>query len=397
VRFDDLRRRWDKTWPVLLILIPGLLGTGRAGDDETGWSRAPDLFAYAPVVLAALGASVLRRHPAVTFACCATAVVAYLAVGYPVGPMLIALPLAAAGVAVAWPLRRTLSWNSALALAVYVAGGLRYVDELGASRGRPALDWLATAFTLVAVPTAIGAAVRIRRESEVSVRAAQARHAVSEERLRMAQELHDSVGHGLAVIAMQAGVALHVLARNPEKARESLEAIQAASRESLHGMRFQLDVLRSADGDGALRGPAPGLAEADVLLHRIRAGGLEIVADLQAGELPPEVDFAAYRILQESLTNVLRHAGRTLARVRAVRDGDHLVLEVTDDGPAAGAGVGRAAGGRPGSGIAGMRARAEALGGEFEAGPRPAGGFAVRARLPLAGGSAPADLSGSAA
>src|SRR6266536_1869704 len=158
--------------------------------------------------------------------------------------MLIAVPVAAAGVAVAWPLRRVLVWNGGLGLAVYVAGGIRFGTELAASHGMPFLAWLATSFTAVAVPTAIGVAVRVRRESEAGLRAAQALRAVAEERLRMAQELHDSVGHGLAVIAMQAGVALHVLERNPGKARESLEAIQAASRESLHGMRVQLDVLR---------------------------------------------------------------------------------------------------------------------------------------------------------
>jgi signal transduction histidine kinase len=186
-----------------------------------------------------------------------------------------------------------------------------------------------------------------------------------------------------------------VLARNPDKARESLEAIQAASRESLHGMRVQLDVLRSPEGEDAPRRPAPGLADADVLLGRIRAGGLEIAADLQAGDLPPEVDVTAYRILQESLTNVLRHAGVTLARVRVTREGDDLVVEVRDNGPASGADAGQGSDGRSGSGIAGMRARAEALGGEFEAGPRPEGGFVVRARLPLAGRADPAGVPGS--
>lgn len=391
----DLKRRWDNVWSVLLILIPGLLGTGRAGEDERGWSREPDLFAYALVVFAALSAAVLRRRPGVTFACCAAAVVTYLAVGYPVGPILIAVPVAAAEVAVAWPLRRALVWNGGLGLAVHVAGGIRFGPELAASQGMPFLAWLTVSFTLVAVPTAIGAAVRIRRESEAGLRTAQAHRAVSEERLRMAQELHDSVGHGLAVIAMQAGVALHVLARNPDKARESLEAIQAASRESLHGMRVQLDLLRGPEGEGAPRRPAPGLADADVLLHRIRTGGLEIAADIQAEDLPPAVDLAAYRILQESLTNVLRHAGVTLARVRVTREGADLVLEVTDNGPASSADPRQGADGRTGSGIAGMRARAEALGGEFEAGPRPEGGFVVRARLPLPDRSSAADVPGS--
>ncbi|GAB3152068.1 sensor histidine kinase [Micromonospora sonneratiae] len=387
MRSDDLKRHWGNTWPVLLIMIPGLVGTGSAGADEVGWSREPDLFAYSLVVSAALSAAVLWRFPLVTFACCAGAVVTYLAVGYPVGPILIAVPVAAAGVAAAWPLRRALTWTGGLGVAVYLAGGIRF-------GGKPDLDWLATSFTLVAVFTAIGAAVRIRRESEASVRVAQARQAVSEERLRMAQELHDSVGHGLAVIAMQAGVALHVLERSPDRVRESLEAIQAASRESLHGLRAQLGVLRGPEGGDAPREPAPGLADAERLLRRIRGGGLVVAADLRAGDLPPEVDVAAYRIMQESLTNVLRHAGATRARVRASRDAGDLVLEVTDDGRAGGTGTGQGDDSRPGSGIAGMRARAEALGGRLDAGPRPRGGFAVRARLPLTDRSGAADVPG---
>ncbi|WP_326558125.1 sensor histidine kinase [Micromonospora sp. NBC_01796] len=397
-RAGALRRYWEDTWPVALILIPGLLGTPGAGEGELGWSREPDLVAYALVVCAALTAGVLRRQPGVTFAGCGVAVVTYLAVGYPVGPILIAVPVAAGGVAVAWPLRRALLGNVGLGLAVQVAGAVRFgTDGPAAGDGMLLLEWLALAFAAVAVPTAIGAAVRIRRESEARVRTAQARHAVSEERLRMAQELHDSVGHGLAVIAMQAGVALHVLARNPDKVRESLEAIQATSRESLREMRVQLDVLRTPANNDAPRRPAPGLAEAGVLLDRIRAGGLGITAEFRAGDLPPEVDLVAYRILQESLTNVLRHAGTTVARVRAARVGDDLTLEVSDDGPAGGASTHRDAGGRIGSGIAGMRARAEALGGELEAGPAPGRGFVVRARLPLTGRPNPPDVSGSAA
>jgi signal transduction histidine kinase len=163
-----------------------------------------------------------------------------------------------------------------------------------------------------------------------------------------------------------------------------LEAIQAASRESLREMRVQLDVWRDPDGDDAPRRPAPGLAEADLLISRIRAGGLEISAELAAPDLPPEVDIAAYRILRESLTNVLRHADATAARVRVRRVGADLVLEVADNGSAAGADAGRGTGGRTGSGIAGMRARAEALGGHLDAGPGPERGFVVRARLPLA-------------
>lgn len=404
MRSFDLRRFWSTAWPVLLIMIPGLLGTRSAGADERDWSRPPDLYAEALVVLAALSASVVRRRPAVTSACCTAAVATYLAVGYPVGPILIAVPVAAAAVAVGRPLRWTLVWNCCSFLTVCAAGSVRFGITPAADDGSRWLSWLATSFMLAALPTAIGIAVRIRQESQESLRAAHARQAVSQERLRMAHELHDSVGHGLAVIAMQAGVALHVLERKPGDAREPLEAIAATSRAALHEMRAQLDLLRGADGDrvsggaagdGAPLRPAPSLAEADVLLSRIRAGGLQITAEFKPGDLPPEIDLAAYRILQESLTNVLQHAGVTRARVRIVREGDQLVLEIVDDGPAAGAAVEPAADGRAGTGIAGMRARAAALGGELDAGHRTERGFAVRARLPLAGRTGPASVTGS--
>lgn len=377
-------RVWRTGWPALLVAAAGLAGTGDSGDGEIGWTRTPDPAAYVLVVAAAVAALALRRLPAVTVAGCGAAVVAYLAAGYPVGPILIAVPVAAAGVAVAWPAGRSVPANVALGLSVYVAGAMRFGLPYHADAG----SWPLLVLLAVALPAAIGVSVRTRRNALAEVHQANARRVVADERMRMAHELHDSVGHGLAVIAMQAGVALHVLDRDPGKARESLEAIRAASRDSLDGMRAELDLLRDEgdsdrDGDrGGDRGrdgprrPAAGLAEAPVLVQRIRSGGLAVVADVWAGELPPEVDLAAYRILQEALTNVLRHAAAATARVRVARDGDDLIVEVLDDGRAPATGA-------TGSGIAGMRTRAARLGGTLSAGPRPGGGFAVTARLPL--------------
>jgi signal transduction histidine kinase len=197
----------------------------------------------------------------------------------------------------------------------------------------------------------------------------------------MAQELHDNVGHELAVIAMQAGVALHVLDRDPVRAREALEAIRATSRSSLDGLRAELDVLRTPRSESAPRRPTAGLADVDVLVGRIRAGGVDVEASIDdGGDLPPEIDAAAYRILQESLTNVLRHSGSRLAQVRIRREGSHLLVRVLDDGPV------RADANLPpgaGTGIPGMRARVEDLGGTFEAGPHPGGGFEITALLPV--------------
>jgi signal transduction histidine kinase len=180
---------------------------------------------------------------------------------------------------------------------------------------------------------------------------------------------------------MQAGVALHVLYRDPVRAREALEAIRATSRSALDGLRAELDLLRTPQGESAPRRPAAGLADVDVLVERIRAGGVEVETRIDdGGGLPREIDVAVYRILQESLTNVLRHSGGRVARVRVHRENGHLVVRVVDDGP------GRADSTLPpgaGAGIPGMRSRTEELGGTFDAGPRPSGGFAVTARLPV--------------
>jgi signal transduction histidine kinase len=229
---------------------------------------------------------------------------------------------------------------------------------------------------ILAAAFATGSAARVRTESWRGVRAEQARRAASEEQLRMAQELHDVVGHGLAVIAMQAGVALHVLDRDPDKARESLEAIRTMSRESLDGLRTELAQLRA--GGDAERRPLPGVDDLALLVQRVREGGVDVRLEVTGpvAELPTEVGAAAYRIVQESLTNVLRHAGADAATVVVRASEARLEVEVTDRGH----------GGTPaadGSGIRGMRERATALGGTLDAGPASGGGFRVRAVLPL--------------
>jgi signal transduction histidine kinase len=194
----------------------------------------------------------------------------------------------------------------------------------------------------------------------------------------MAQDLHDGVGHGLAVIAMQAGVALHVLDEDPVAARRSLEAIRETSRESLDALREELVRLSPVSGEAAPRTPRNGLADLETLADRVRAGGVHVVLDGSAGPVPAAVDAVAYAVVQEALTNVLRHADATTAQVQLRRDGDRLEISVTDDGREA-----SDHGGGAGLGIPGMRSRVEALGGTLEAGPRPGNGFAVRAVLPI--------------
>jgi signal transduction histidine kinase len=210
----------------------------------------------------------------------------------------------------------------------------------------------------------------------------QARAAVSDERGRIARELHDVVAHNVSVIVMQAGAERLARPDAPAPTRETLESIERAGREALVEMHRLLGVLRAPDQDEVALAPQPGLSRLDRLAAQVRSAGLpvEIQVEGDPTALPPGVDISAYRIVQEALTNALRHAGPARARVR-VRYGLHeLELEVVDDG--GGAAVVNGAG----HGLAGMRERVAIYGGDLTAGSRPEGGFRVQARLPLPGG-----------
>jgi signal transduction histidine kinase len=229
---------------------------------------------------------------------------------------------------------------------------------------------------------------RLRRERTVETRAARAldaRRRASEERLRMARDLHDVIGHNISLINVQAGVGLDLMDTHPEQARAALAAIKAVSKDALDELRTMLGALRQGDED-APRAPAPGLDRVDELVDLTRAAGIPVTVQTvgEARPLPAAVDLAAYRIVQESLTNVARHAGQATATVRLTHGPDRLDVEIRDDGHAP-ATNGSFPG--SGSGIAGMRQRADALGGRLEAGPRPGGGFVVTAHLPLGGPS----------
>ncbi|MFI9212928.1 sensor histidine kinase [Streptomyces sp. NPDC053253] len=237
----------------------------------------------------------------------------------------------------------------------------------------------------------LGRSVRERRSHAAELRARTAAEAVTAERLRIARELHDVIAHSIGVIAIQAGVGRRVIDTQPAEARNALATIETTSRETLAGLRRTLGALRASakdtDGQGpgatpAPRDPAPGLADLDRLVASTADAGVRVEVR-QLGDpgrsLPPEVDLAAYRIVQESLTNVVRHASTPACRVTVDRSEDTLLVEITDDGPARPSGPPAGAG----YGIVGMRERAALLGGRFSAGPRPGGGFHVTAALPL--------------
>src|SRR5690606_14915114 len=336
------------------------------------------------VVAACLPIVVWRWRPLWALVGTGAAVAAYLALGYAYGPVMFPLIVAVYGYAARAALRRTVVATTILvgaavaALAAEVAVGDRGAVEF--------LTGIAWTVAWLIIPAAVGVVVKVRQDAAAQVRAEQARRGISEERLGLAQEVHDVVGHSLAVIAMQAGVALRALEQDPGQAREVVESIRTTSTEALASLRAELDTLRQASPEpDAPRRPRTGVADLPALVDRFRHSGLPV--DLEAGtgvsDLPADVDHAAYRVVQEALTNVLRHAGpAAVARTRIVREPDAVRVEVTNTG--ATTGVTPVAEGA-GHGIAGMRERARALGGTLEAGPRPSGGFVVRARLPLAG------------
>jgi signal transduction histidine kinase len=354
----------SRTWWVLPVAV--LVGGGTAGANGAG---SGDLVVPA-VVLAALATLtlLLDRWPVAAIGGNAVLVAAYFALDYSDGPIYLTVPLATFVVANQRSPREWWAW-SAGAVSL-VAAGQAVRTARGGEAWHESLWQMLGEAAFTAAAGAIGTTLRTRREA----RDDRVQRAATEERLRMAQDLHDGVGHGLAVIAMQAGVALHVLDQEPAKARRSLEAIRDQSREALDELRSELARM---SGQPAPRRPASGVDELAALVDRVRAGGLAVDLAVETGELPESVDRASYVVVQESLTNVLRHARATRATVALARQGDRLVVTVADDGHG-----GATAGQDEGMGIPGMRLRVEALGGTLEAGPT-AEGFRVRAVLPV--------------
>ncbi|OKK22237.1 hypothetical protein AMK16_03440 [Streptomyces sp. CB00455] len=223
-----------------------------------------------------------------------------------------------------------------------------------------------------------------RREHAGKLRAQEVSEAVTAERLRIARELHDMVAHSVGVIAIQAGVGSRVIETQPAEARTALRAIEATSRETLSGLRRTLVALRRSEpGEGRVQpppGPAPGLADLDGLVATTAAAGVRVDVRTEGRErrLPPDIDLSAYRIVQEALTNVVRHAATGHCRVTIGYGVGELTVEIADEGRGTPAGPGDT-----GFGITGMRERVGLLHGRLSAGPRPGGGFLVEAVLPL--------------
>ena len=342
-----------------------------------------DLLAY--LLLAAGPVALLwrRRSPAGVLAVVMAACVVYFALGYPYGPAWLAL-IVALWTAVTGGARRA-AWVTAFV-------GLAAYFTLAAVVGRvgPATPATVAAHTssllLVLAVAEVAMAGRQRRLDAERTRAEEARRRAGEERMRIARELHDVLAHNISLINVQAGVALHLMDEQPGQSRSALQAIKQASNDALGELRSVLDVLRQGD-EAPPRAPASGLAHLDSLVAGAGATGLEVRTRVEGTPrpLPAGTDLAAYRIVQESLTNVTRHAGPAGATVRIAYGEKDLTVQVDDDGnglePPLAADIPL----RPGRGLVGMRERVAALGGDLTAGPRPGGGFRVLARLPLDG------------
>jgi signal transduction histidine kinase len=340
------------------------------------------------LLAAGAGSLLVRRtHPVLALAGTLVAAFAYDLLNYPDGLCTIAVGVALFAVADAG------FGRIGLGAIIAVVGGFL---GIGVLLGRGHVVDLITALWFAGWLLAslmLGATTRGRRAylEEVEQRALEAergredeaRRRAREERIRIARELHDVLAHRISMISVQSGVGAHLIDRDPDQARSALIAVNQASKEALQELRATLGLLRQVD-DPEPRSPAPGLAHIEGVIASTSAAGLDVRLEV-SGEprvLPTGVDLAAYRIIQESLTNVLRHARAATARIAIVYQPADVVIQVDDDGR----GMddhGPLGGG--GNGLLGMRERATALGGELEAGPLGDRGFRVRARLPLDG------------
>ncbi|MFI6032725.1 sensor histidine kinase [Streptomyces sp. NPDC051315] len=370
---------------VLLCMLAGSF-VDPHGEHRVSWGiRTPDPLS---LLLMALGAVTLvfrRRAPMTVLALTGTLSVVESVTGDPRAPVamsaVVALYTVAATTDRPTTLRAGLLTMTVLTTAAMLAGPLPWY----AQDNLAILAWTgigATAGDAVRSRRAVVQAIRERAERAERTREEEARRRVAEERLRIARDLHDVVAHHIALVNVQAGVAAHVMDKRPDQAKEALAHVREASRSALNELRATVGLLRQSGDPEAPTEPAPGLDRLDELAGTFRSAGLQVeVARADHGTaLPAAVDLAAYRVIQEALTNVQKHAGPDAkAEVSVVRVGPHIEVTVLDDG--AGDATGPREGG--GHGLLGMRERVTALRGTLTTGPRYGGGFRVHAILPV--------------
>jgi signal transduction histidine kinase len=350
-----------------------------------GLPRGTLALAYALALLHTLPLAARRRFPGAVLAASVASGLAVAAIGLP--PEILVMVILVAVYSVAAYADR---WVSLAGLAAAELGSA----AVQLTPGRFNAPTVVTNALVIGAAWLLGHFVGVRRAYTARLeqtaeleraRAEQARQAVVEERLRLARELHDVVAHSISVIAVQSGVGAHVANTQPEEAAKALAAIEATSRAALTELRQLLGVLRQEGEPQGSLAPVPGLADLDALLAEVAKAGLGVRLRVEGtpSPLPAGVDLSAYRIVQEALTNVVKHAGPARAQVVVGYHDRDITVEVTDDGQGvvAPTGDGQA---RVGHGLIGMRERVAAFGGDLEVGPRPGGGFRVAARLPFA-------------
>jgi signal transduction histidine kinase len=375
--YRDGMRSWPRPAIVLSAVGIGvfqLVGSfGAANNGHSGRSGI-DAVAIVLLLLGPLALAFRDRWPLVALAVSLAAAAVYVGLGYVYGPIFVSVVVAMIHAVLAG--RRRETWVlSALGFVGFIVA-----SALDPHRGDESalLKWSLVAGWMIVV-LVIAELIRSRRavfQQRARAEAEERQRREGDQRLALAQELHDVLAHHISLINVQAGVALHLIDEQPERVRPALADIKEASRDALRELRGALDILRRGAAT-APRAPAPTLADLDRLVATVAASGLDVRLDEgpRPDVLPAAVELAAYRIVQEALTNVSRHAAASSATVRVGYDGDDLSVEVVDDGVG-----GNAA---PGNGITGMRERAAALGGAVDAGPAPGGGFRVVAQLPV--------------
>ncbi len=384
-----LSRRWLDIAGVALVTALAVVGAYVEANPVHRYGGLhlaghPPLAAYLLLAVPALALIWRNSRPVEVLGLTVAGAVGWAALGQIDGAVLVPVIVGVYWVALTRTWRIAVAVGLAGAAAIFVTEGL--LGPFGWFGGPNATMW-----PELLAAGAVGAYVAARRqwlaaEGDRAARAEQAqeeetRRRVDAERMRIARELHDVVAHSMAMINVQATAAGMQLAADPASAAEAIQAIRSASKSGLRELRAILEVLREVDG-GSPAVPVPDLRAIAALVEATSAAGTPTTLESAepAVPLPPPVALAVYRIVQESLTNVVRHAGRVAATVSLRHDGGYLCVDVVNDGGA----VPAAFSDGTGTGLAGMRERTAALGGTLDAGPRTGGGFAVRARLPVA-------------
>ncbi|GHD83955.1 two-component sensor histidine kinase [Streptomyces naganishii JCM 4654] len=374
---------------VLVCMVVGSFVDPR-GDNGVTWGvRRPDALS---LVLMAFGAAALvlrRRAPRSVLAVTGTVSLVECVTGAPRAPVAMSAVVALYTVAAATD--RPTTWRLGLTTMTVLTGAAMLAGPLPwyAQENLAIFAWTGMAAAggdAVRSRRAFVHAIRERAERAERTREEEARRRVAEERLRIARDLHDVVAHHIALVNVQAGVAAHVMDKRPDQAKEALAHVREASRSALNELRATVGLLRQSGDPEAPTEPAPGLSRLEELAGTFRSAGLHVeIARADHGTtLPAAVDLAAFRVVQEALTNVQKHAGvQARAEVSVVRVGPNVEVTVLDDGAGDQDGLdgGPEAGG--GHGLLGMRERVTALGGTLTTGPRYGGGFRVHAILPV--------------